>query len=362
MSARFRKPAVAVVLACSVSGRLSADDVVLRVDVAEPAAEIVATGTDVARAEISVPPGTTSVPVEVDIVLVSRFERCVTNPEECTGGEIRPVPQCGDGVDNDGDGRADFDDPDCVGVQGYAISVATDPSFHLRPEEGPEEERGVSFVGTVSDDDTRPPGRAHPPILRYVDVIDPARNGGQEGLVGVCTLSLTTFVILPPLGEWPILKVRGDLDVSTLKPGESSAPCRIDIRGPGEAGLTLGAAPTTTEIVVNGLRHPHAVRDLEIVARIAPPAPFKRGEANGDGALDISDALFIVSYLFLGGRTPACLDSADTDDSGEVDVSDSIRVFRYLFFGAQAPPQPGPGACGLDPTADSIHCAAFSGC
>lgn len=338
-----------------------AAEVLLRADVTSPEAMVVEETDGLTRVEIPAFPGRASVPVEIDIVLAARLDRCLSDPEACDGRE-RLLSGCIDKKDNDGDGLVDLDDADCVGVQGYAIVVGTDESFHLRSNKGAEAERGATFLGTVSDDDTRPPGLFHFGSLRYVDIIDPAKNGGQEGVVGVCILSLTTFVILPPVGEWAVLKIRGDLDVSGLKPGERTQPCRIDIRGPGEEGLRSLGSPVTTEVTVQGQSYPHAARDLEIVARVREFARFKRGDANSDGTLDISDVLFILGYLFLGTRAPECLDSADTDDSSRIEITDALAIFEFLFFGSSSPTVPGPFECGSDPTDDDIPCEAFSGC
>jgi hypothetical protein len=90
---------------------------------------------------------------------------------------------------------------------------------------------------------------------------------------------------------------------------------------------------------------------------------FRRGDADGGGGVDISDAVLVLNWLFLGGEEPSCIDAADADDSGEVDIADAVRVLNWLFSGGLEPPAPGPDACGLDPTLDSLPpCAAPAGC
>jgi len=88
---------------------------------------------------------------------------------------------------------------------------------------------------------------------------------------------------------------------------------------------------------------------------------FKRGDANGTGALDIADAIFILSYLFARGAVPACLDTADPNDSGEVDVADAIKLLSHLF--GKAGPLPAPfGECGADPSDDGLTCDSYPPC
>ncbi|MBI4605125.1 MAG: hypothetical protein HY721_24440, partial [Planctomycetes bacterium] len=101
----------------------------------------------------------------------------------------------------------------------------------------------------------------------------------------------------------------------------------------------------------------------ENVIPAAPPAPgFRRGDSNGDGAVDIGDAIFTLGFLFLGGKDPACLDAADANDTGALDLSDAVFGLNYLFLGGKTPPSPGPDACGPDPTDDGLGCGSYERC
>ena len=82
---------------------------------------------------------------------------------------------------------------------------------------------------------------------------------------------------------------------------------------------------------------------------------FVRGNANDDATVDISDAVSILGYLFLGSTAPLCLDSADTDDSGLIDLSDAVSLLNHLFQGAGPPAPPYPER-GDDPTPDGLGC------
>ncbi len=94
-----------------------------------------------------------------------------------------------------------------------------------------------------------------------------------------------------------------------------------------------------------------------------PPAParFKRGNANADVAVDIADAIFLLTHLFAQGPTPSCKDAADANDDGALDISDAVKMLAHLF--ALAGPLPAPfGVCGDDPTGDSLDCQQFTPC
>jgi hypothetical protein len=90
-------------------------------------------------------------------------------------------------------------------------------------------------------------------------------------------------------------------------------------------------------------------------------AEFLRGDVNDDGAIDISDPISALSFLFLGTSEPPCKDAADANDDGTVDISDPVAELRYLFRGGLPAPPPF-GGCGDDPTEDPLGCNSYSAC
>jgi len=88
--------------------------------------------------------------------------------------------------------------------------------------------------------------------------------------------------------------------------------------------------------------------------------PFRRGDANGDGGIDIGDAIYSLSYLFT--HTPlGCLKAGDSNDSGGVDIADPIYTLTFLFARGPQPPRPF-GECDFDPTDDELSCISFPNC
>lgn len=92
----------------------------------------------------------------------------------------------------------------------------------------------------------------------------------------------------------------------------------------------------------------------------AADSPFRRGDINDDTAVDISDPIVLLAYLFNGGEEPGCMDSADTNDDGQINVGDAIAVLGYIFGDGLAPPAPGPLLCGPDLTDDTLGCLTSS--
>ncbi len=74
--------------------------------------------------------------------------------------------------------------------------------------------------------------------------------------------------------------------------------------------------------------------------------PFRRGDANADAGLDISDAIHVLLFLFTGEASVDCLDAADVDASIDIDISDPIFLLNYLFVGQDISPPMPLGECG----------------
>jgi hypothetical protein len=100
---------------------------------------------------------------------------------------------------------------------------------------------------------------------------------------------------------------------------------------------------------------------LEITGHATPPS-FRRGDADGDGAVSLTDVVLTLAALFQGRVQPACADAADADDNGSLSLADAVHTLNHLFRGGPAPPAPGPEACGMDPTADELSCEAPPAC
>jgi hypothetical protein len=65
---------------------------------------------------------------------------------------------------------------------------------------------------------------------------------------------------------------------------------------------------------------------------------FLRGDANGDGVIDISDVVYLINYLFIHGPGPVpTLDAGDATCDGVVDASDVVYLINYLFVGGPPP-------------------------
>ena len=61
------------------------------------------------------------------------------------------------------------------------------------------------------------------------------------------------------------------------------------------------------------------------------------GDANGDRTVNIGDAVFVINYIFKGGRNPIPIEAADANCDHAVNVGDAVYVVNYIFKGGAAP-------------------------
>ena len=85
---------------------------------------------------------------------------------------------------------------------------------------------------------------------------------------------------------------------------------------------------------------------------------FLRGDVNTDGQISISDALMLRRWLFNGDRAPTCLDAADFSDTSAIDLTDAIYNLSFAFLGGKPPQAPFPNI-GPDPTPDTLGCESY---
>jgi len=64
---------------------------------------------------------------------------------------------------------------------------------------------------------------------------------------------------------------------------------------------------------------------------------FVRGDANGDGLIDLADIVHLVNYLYRNGDPPSPLESGDADCDGIVDVADVVYLVNYLYRSGDPP-------------------------
>ena len=91
----------------------------------------------------------------------------------------------------------------------------------------------------------------------------------------------------------------------------------------------------------------HGACEIPVACVCPVEAPrFVRGDCDGDGQASgvVTDAVFLLSYLFLGAPAPACLAACDVNGDGVVagSVTDAVYALTFNFLGGPTPPAPYP--------------------
>ncbi len=66
-------------------------------------------------------------------------------------------------------------------------------------------------------------------------------------------------------------------------------------------------------------------------------ATYRPGDADGNGAYSIADAVFLVNYIFAGGNAPNLTLNGDADCNGALSIADAVFLVNYIFAGGLAP-------------------------
>ena len=166
---------------------------------------------------------------------------------------------------------------------------------------------------------------------------------------------ITTFGIVMSLTDTtPNIPAAEELVIARLLVS-MSAELSVGDRARVELASGIGSPPVELEYTT--VAKGRVVSPLAIPGQVTAlaGATFLRGDSDQNGTIQLTDAVFLLDYLFRGGRVLSCEDAADSNDDGRVDISDGILILRFLFSGGDRPRMPFPRA-GMDPTDDDLGC------
>ena len=244
-----------------------------------------------------------------------------------------------------------------VGAQGWSLSVVATGAGRIT------EATTQNTVGAeVDDGGLRSSGFETTHITSNCDPADPDDRRpceNNEGAVSAVILSFFKSITLPVEGEEVVLRLRVEAETPASGCVEAGvafrdglqvaqpvnnvitylSQSRRDDGGSGDNDLDV-SEPCTVQICSGG---------------------FLRGNCNSDVQVNLSDAVFALNKLFLGGPDPVCLKACDPNDDGAFNLTDPIFILNYLFLGGRVPSAPFP-ECGDDTTPDDLSCAPQPGC
>ncbi|MBI4584539.1 MAG: hypothetical protein HY717_11025 [Planctomycetes bacterium] len=182
--------------------------------------------------------------------------------------------------------------------------------------------------------------------------------GGDAGLIIAWLNSKIQKVVLPP-GEHQLLRIRvrpaPGVQRGDCTPLVFATSCLGDPIAPVKNIVTDENGQTITASICESIKTCREEFCIDFT-------PFRRGDTNGDGEIDVTDAVLSLVCLFVNKASCSqCTDAEDSNDDGIFDISDPIYSLVWRFTGGPAPPPP-LKHCGHDPTDDGLSCVEFSGC
>lgn len=124
-------------------------------------------------------------------------------------------------------------------------------------------------------------------------------------------------------------------------------------------GTTLTSIPATDSTHDVCIRATSLCGEIlnDICCTVTFGTPYVRGDCNGDQAINIADAISILSGLF-SGEPITCIDACNTNADAGFDIADAISTLSFLFSSGPAPTAPYPD-CGV---LDQLGCDSFPPC
>lgn len=81
---------------------------------------------------------------------------------------------------------------------------------------------------------------------------------------------------------------------------------------------------------------------------------FVRGDVDGVAGLSLQDGIVVLNVALMAQPSP-CVAANDVNGDGQIDVADATYAFTYLFLGGPPPPKPFPD-CGDEPSPGGLGC------
>jgi protocatechuate 3,4-dioxygenase beta subunit len=64
------------------------------------------------------------------------------------------------------------------------------------------------------------------------------------------------------------------------------------------------------------------------------------GDVTGEGTINVTDVIFLINYLYIGGPAPVPLMTGDANCDGRINITDVIHIINYLYIGGPSPCNP----------------------
>jgi hypothetical protein len=134
-------------------------------------------------------------------------------------------------------------------------------------------------------------------------------------------MTATTFSVAADVGSYVALSSGGVLHGAGL----------VQLGGTLDLPVSAFDAPCAADLVITGQNKVPYKTTIQVIA------PILAGDADNDGVIDISDAVYVVEYIFAGGQSPIPFEAGDADCDEACNISDVVYLVAFIFGGGPAP-------------------------
>ena len=171
-------------------------------------------------------------------------------------------------------------------------------------------------------------------------------------LVEITVLDVNRPPVLDSIGpqevyEGDTLEVRvsaSDPDDDSISLSAENLPANAAFEDSGNGAGWFVFAPDSTqageyEIVL--VASDGNLADSQVMSiTVHDSAAFLCGDANSDGAVNVGDIVYLVTFLYREGDPPSPIESGDVNLDGVVNVGDVVYLTTYLYRDGPAPCEP----------------------
>ncbi|MCK4224324.1 MAG: hypothetical protein KAX39_04025 [candidate division Zixibacteria bacterium] len=195
-----------------------------------------------------------------------------------------------------------------------------------------EEDEGISSVAgvagdTVTDEMTF---TLSYPFYNLSDCIVP--GSGATGIFSQTGKVSSTFGEGMPLDRFSTEGTTGLGDSCALRyPASGQSTYKVVFFAfPFEAVPQTGTYPNNSYTLMR--------RIIEWFGVTGTTPSFLRGDANGDGMIDLGDVVYLINYLYEDGPAPDPLWTGDANGDEVIDLGDLVYLINYLYKDGPPPP------------------------
>ncbi|MGB5105672.1 MAG: M12 family metallo-peptidase [Candidatus Zixiibacteriota bacterium] len=192
-------------------------------------------------------------------------------------------------------------------------------------------------------------------------ISNPLQENGDSDLLGdACDPCPSDFVddvdndgVCADVDNCPIVPNTSQLDTDGDNVGDVCDACPLDnlndVDGDGVCGNVDNCpsipnssqedsdADLVGELCDNCPNDPNPLQEDSNSNGVGDACDYVCGDADGNGIITVSDAVFLINFIFAGGPAPSPAIAADADCNGLITISDAVYLVNYIFAGGASP-------------------------